>query len=84
MTHQEKAKQMNKFKTCCNIAEKAGSSLRMAAILGYRAGYSVGKHPELEKVKKTVEHHPKASIAAVLGLLLGMLGLLGFISRKIA
>lgn len=72
----------DKLKTYGDAAKKAGCGMKMAAILGYKAGYSIGKHPMLERAKKTIERHPGAGLIALLGIFLSVLGLTGFLVRQ--
>jgi hypothetical protein len=42
----------------------------------------MAKHPNLEKVKKQINHHPKASLITLVGVMLGIIGAAGFFALK--
>ena len=70
------------IKTIGNVIGKAGYGMKLAANLGYKVGYNMAKHPNLEKVKKQIDHHPKAISITLLGLVLGIIGAIGFVALK--
>jgi hypothetical protein len=70
------------LKTFGNIMGKAGYGMRLAANLGYKAGYNMAKHPGLEKVKKQLDHHPKAGLITLAGLLVGIIGVAGYFALR--
>jgi len=72
----------NNLKTVGNIMGKAGYGMKLAANLGYKAGYGMAKHPGLEKVKKQIDHHPKASLITLLGIMLGIIGAASFFTLR--
>jgi len=61
---------------------KAGYGIKLAANMGYKIGYNMAKHPNLEKVKKQLNHHPKSSLITVLGLVLGIIGAVSFFALR--
>ena len=66
------------FKTVGNIMGKAGYGMKLAANLGYKVGYNMAKHPNLEKIQKQITHHPASSLITLTGILLGIIGAVGF------
>lgn len=70
------------LKTYGNIMGKAGYGLRMAAVLGYKVGYNMAKHPNLHKIKQQIQKHPRrAGMFALIGLALGVLGITGYLLK---
>jgi len=65
-----------------NMMGKAGYGMKLAANMGYKIGYNMAKHPNLEKVKKQINHHPKSSLITILGLVLGIIGAISFFALK--
>jgi len=61
---------------------KAGYGIKLAANMGYKIGYNMAKHPNLEKVKKQLNRHPKSSLITVLGLVLGIIGAVSFFALR--
>jgi len=75
-------KKADTLKTCGNIMGKAGYGMRLAAIFGYKVGYNMAKHPNLDKVKKQIEKHPQQTGLLVLaGLGLSALATAGILLR---
>lgn len=70
------------LKTVGSIIGKAGYGMKLAANLGYKAGYGMAKHPGLEKVKKQIDHHPKATLLTLVGLMLGIIGAASFVALR--
>ena len=65
-----------------NIIGKTGYGMKLAANLGYRAGYNMAKHPGMEKIKKQIERHPAASLMTLIGLTLGIIGAASFFALR--
>lgn len=74
--------QADNIKTCGNIIGKAGYGMKLAALFGYKVGYNVAKNPGLEIVKKQIEKRPGATLAAVVGIGIGIFGILGFLLKE--
>jgi len=70
------------LKTYGDIVGKAGMGMKLAALLGYKFGYGMGKHPQLHKFKKHMENHPKAGIMAIAGLVIGAIGITSFLRNS--
>lgn len=70
------------LKTLGSIMGKAGYGMRLAANMGYKIGYNMAKHPNLEKVKKQMDHHPRAILITLLGIGLGLAGLASYLIKK--
>ncbi len=68
----------DKAKSYKRIIDTAGNSVKLAANLGYKAGYNLAKHPGLEKTAITVKKNYKASLFTLAGLGLGFLGVIGY------
>jgi|GEM_PF-6219390 len=73
------------LKTYRDMMGKAGTGIKLAAMLGYKFGFGMAKHPYLHKFKKQIEHHPTAGVLALTGIVIGAIGLVGFLmnSKKI-
>lgn len=82
-TYEKITENKKNLKTCGNMLSKAGYGLKTAAFLGYKAGYNVGKYPNLEKVKNAAQKHPKAGIFLFLGIISGFVTLTGLLIRKV-
>ena len=70
------------LKTLGSIMGKAGYGMRLAANMGYKIGYNMAKHPNLEKVKKQMDHHPRAILITLLCVGLGLAGLASYLIKK--
>lgn len=81
-THEKIMMKSDNLKTVGNIMGKAGYGMKLAANLGYKVGYNMAKHPGLEKVKKQIDHHPKAILLTLLGIGIGIAGLASFLLRE--
>jgi preprotein translocase subunit Sss1 len=70
------------LKSYATIMQKAGLGMKLAAVIGYKFGYGMAKHPNVHRVKRHIQEHPAASLMTVLGIGIGMLGLTGFMIRQ--
>ncbi len=55
-----------------SLLRGTGRGIRMAADTGYKAGYFMGKHPEIEQAKLRIFKNQKAIVLGILGLILGI------------
>ena len=81
-TREKNKSNSNNLKTIGNVIGKAGYGMKLAANLGYKAGYGMAKHPGLEKVKKQIDHHPKATLITLVGLMLGIIGAASYVALR--
>jgi hypothetical protein len=63
-----------KFKDAYKILQTAGQGMRLAADTGYKTGYFMAKHPEVESLKKRVQKNHLLILLTFAGILLGGIG----------
>ncbi|MEI8389404.1 MAG: hypothetical protein WCG23_05915 [bacterium] len=81
-TREKISQKADNLKSFGNIVGKAGYGMKLAANLGYKVGYNIAKHPTLEKVKKQIDHNPRASLITLAGVTLGVIGAAGYFALK--
>ena len=53
-----------------------GKGMGIAANTGYKAGYFLAKHPNIEMTKNHVMRNYKAGLLAIIGVIIGLAGFL--------
>lgn len=57
------------------LLKNAIHGIRMAASTGYRTGYFLAKHPEIEYAGKHLQKNYRSTLFALAGILLAIIGL---------
>ena len=70
-----------KVKNLCNILQKTGKGVKMAADGGYKAGYFMAKHPGVEVTKQQLQKNYKPILVSMFGFVLGALSILQIFSK---
>jgi len=65
-----------------SLLRRTGRGIRMAADTGYKAGYFMAKHPEIELAKNHLQRNYKAGLITITGLVIGILGAIMILSKK--
>ncbi len=70
-----------KFKSAYSVLQKTGQGVKFATNTGYKTGYFMAKHPNIEKVKNNIEKNYKTGLLALIGLGVGLIGMIKVISK---
>jgi hypothetical protein len=71
-----------RIKDAYKLLQTAGQGMKIAADTGYKTGYFMAKHPEVEMVKKSIQRNRVAILLALVGIVLGAVGIAGFMAKK--
>lgn len=71
-----------KVQDAYKLLQTAGQGVKFAADTGYKTGYFMAKHPEVEEIKKGMQKNSKIIILTLVGVILGMIGFAGLMSKK--
>lgn len=58
------------------LFKQTGRGIRMAADTGYKTGYFMAKHPEIEIARQQLQKNYKAGLLAFAGIILGIIAFL--------
>lgn len=64
------------LRKACRLFWQTSRGVKMAAGTGYRTGYFMAKHPEIELAGKQIQKNYKAGLLAVAGIILGIMAFL--------
>ena len=64
------------LKNVCTLLMRTGQGVRMAANTGYRAGYFMARHPEIESARAQIQKNYKVGLLAIAGMALGIMAFL--------
>ena len=76
ITIKKDSKNAKLLKNARVFLEKTGQGIKMAADTGYKTGYFMAKHPEIEVAGKQIRKNYKAGLIAALALLFGLAAIL--------
>ncbi|HSA07712.1 MAG TPA: hypothetical protein P5556_11100 [Candidatus Gastranaerophilales bacterium] len=65
----------HKLKEMSAMFRKAGQGIRTAADVGYKTGYFIAKHPNIEKTKDQIQKNYKVGLITLLGIGLTFFGI---------
>ena len=77
-TRQRTSKNGRTLRNVCALLMRTGQGVRMAANTGYRAGYFMAKHPEIELTKDQIIKNYRTGLIALTGIGLGIVSYLLF------
>ncbi|OGI02688.1 MAG: hypothetical protein A2Y25_11095 [Candidatus Melainabacteria bacterium GWF2_37_15] len=64
------------LKNVYTLLKRTGKGAYLAANTGYRAGYFMAKHPELENARTHLQKNYKVGLFAIAGIILGIMAFL--------
>lgn len=76
ITIKKDSKNAKLLKNARVLIEKTGRGIKMAADTGYKTGYFMAKHPEIESASKQIRKNYKAGLIAAMAVFFGLTALL--------
>jgi hypothetical protein len=64
-----------RLKSAYKLLQSAGQGIKFAANTGYKTGYFMAKHPEIEMLRDGVKKNYISILLALGGIILGIIGI---------
>ncbi len=81
-TMQEVSGNGKALKKAYTLLKQTGRGIKMAADTGYKTGYFMAKHPEIEIARDRVLKNYKAGLITLAGIIIGILGAFMLVSKR--
>lgn len=76
ITMQKASKNGKLLRNTCKLLYNTGRRISVIAGTGYKAGYFMAKHPNIESTKNQIFKNYKAGLITIAGITIGILGFL--------
>ncbi len=70
-----------RFRNMMGLLQKTGQGVKFATGTGYKTGYFMAKHPEIEFAKEQIQKNYKAGLITIIGLGIVLFGLTRILAK---